>query len=400
MEPDLLVEENKMKSKILLVFALFIFAVAAAIAQPSPTIPVNCTLGQSLNATLSKLPKQVPITVLVKGTCTEYVTINGFTNLTLIGVPGAALQQPSTTPGGGVPVYGVLIEASRSITIDGFAIHSRPSALGAIAIGRNSTDVQLRNLTLDGAATFGFFLYEESQVSLARVTVVDPGYSAVGVLDLSDVHIESGLFESSTGAGYHVGLEVDTGHVTIQSSTIRNMQIGINVNTKGEVDIQSFNSYYPISLPNDVVIDNPAGTNYAGVKLSAGSHLNLGNTKLRIPNAAQPWSAAVWVSDGSTLSDQAGNLAISGSQGQGILVTNNSHATLVGSSVTGGSHGGLVVANLSSVSIGSGNQTLFGGNVTDVFCDSRSLITGSANFAGVPITNCGNVLSGDTEPLP
>jgi len=391
-----------MKYKILLVLVLCAFFVAPIFADFGP-ITVNCAEGQSLNGTLSKLNKLVPTTVFVKGTCTEYVTINGFTGLTLIGRPGAALQQPSTSPTNGLGIHHILIEASQRITIDGFAVHSNSSALGAIGIGRNSVDVQLRDLTLDGAATFGFFLYEESQVSLARVTVDDPGYSAVGVFDLSDVHIESSMFESSTGAGYHVGLEVDTGHVTIQSSTIRNMQIGINVNTKGEVDIQSFNSYYPISLPNDVVIDNPGGTNYEGVKLTAGSHLNLGNTKLRIPNAAQPGSAesaAVWVSDGSTLSDQAGNLAISGSQGQGILVTNNSHATLVGSSVTGGSHGGLVVANLSSVSIGSGNQTLFGGNVTDVFCDSRSLITGSANFAGVPITNCGNLLSGDTVPLP
>jgi hypothetical protein len=129
----------KVKSKkILLVLALCAYAATAVVAYPSPTIPVNCTLGQSLNATLSKLPKQVPITALGKGTCTEYVTINGFTDLTLVGLPGATLQQPSTTPGGGVPIYVVLIEASRSITIDGFAIHSNPSALGAIAIGRNS----------------------------------------------------------------------------------------------------------------------------------------------------------------------------------------------------------------------------------------------------------------------
>jgi hypothetical protein len=102
------------------------------------------------------------------------------------------------------------------------------------------------------------------------------------------------------------------------------------------------------------------------------------------------------------VSDGNGNLVISGSLGQGILVSNNSHATLAGSSVTGGGHGGLVVANLStvSISIGAGNQTLFGGNVTDVFCDSLSLVAGAANFAGVPIVNCGNLLTGDTEPLP
>jgi hypothetical protein len=391
-----------MKYKILLVMALCAFFVSPIFAD-FDSISVNCAIGQSLNGTLSRLNKRVPATVFVKGTCTEYVTINGFTGLTLVGLPGAALQQPSTNPSNGLGVYLLLIEASRSITIDGFAIHSRPSALGAIAIGRNSIDVQLRALTLDGAATFGFFIYEKSQVSLARVTVSDPGYAPVGVFDLSDVHIESSLLESSTGGPYQAGIEVDTGHVTVQSTTIHNMHVGINLNNKGEVDIQGFNSYYPITLPNDVVIESPAGTNSQGVKLAGGSHFNLGDTKLRITNAGQSCggnSAALWVSDGSTLSDQSGNLIISSSQGQGIFVSNNSHATLVGSSVTGGGHGGLVVANLSTVSIGAGNQTLFGGNVTDVFCDSRSIITGGANFAGVPITNCSNLLPGDTAPLP
>ena len=177
-----------------------------------------------------------------------------------------------------------------------------------------------------------------------------------------------------------------------------------SINNKGEVDIQSFNSYYPMTLPTDVIIENPAGTSQQGVKLTGGSHLNLGDAKLRITNAGQPYggnSAAIWVTDNSTLSDGGGNLVISGSKGQGLLVSNNSHASLGGSSITGGNHGGLVVANLSSVSLlSNGFQTLFGGNATDVFCDSNSVITGTARFAGVPITNCANLLVGDTVPLP
>jgi len=245
---------------------------------------------------------------------------------------------------------------------------------------------------------------EESQVSLARVTARDPGFAGAGIYDVSDVHIESCLFESTTGSGFHEGLNIGSGHVTIQSSTIRNMQVAIDTNKSGMIDIQSFNTYYPIATPNDVVIENPAGTNFQGVKLEGGSQLNMGDTKLRITNAGQPWggnSAGVWVSDGSTLSDLGGNLRVSGSQGQGVFVSNNSHASLAGSSITGSTHGGLVVANLSTVAIEQGSAlTLLGGNVTDVFCDSRSVVTGAANFAGVPTVNCGNLLAGDTEPLP
>jgi hypothetical protein len=48
-----------MKCKILLVFALCAFAVTPAFAQYVPTFTVNCTLGQSLNATLSRLNKLI-----------------------------------------------------------------------------------------------------------------------------------------------------------------------------------------------------------------------------------------------------------------------------------------------------------------------------------------------------
>jgi hypothetical protein len=378
--------------------------VSSASAEIMPTIVVNCNVGQSLNGVLSKLNKQLPITIIVQGTCTEYVLISGFEGLTLKGAPGAALRQPNTNPGNGLAIQVLSVLASRSVTVDSLAIHSGSSALADVGIGQNSMDIRLRNSTLDGTGVFGVIVSEESQVSLARVTTRDVGFAGVGVFDVSDVHIESCLFESTTGSGFHEGLTIGSGHVTIQSSTIRNMQVAVDANKSGMIDIQSFNTYYPISTSNDVVIDNAAGTNVQGVKLAGGAQLNVGDTKLRITNAGQPWggnSAAVWVSDGSTLSDGGGNLVVSGSQGQGVFVSNNSHASLSGSNITGSNHGGLVVANLSTISIEPGNTlTLVGGNAMDVFCDSKSVITGAANFAGVPTVNCSNLLAGDTEPIP
>src|SRR5437879_2899690 len=85
-------------------------------------VVVNCDQGQSLNRTLSRMDNDSPATVLVKGTCTEFVQVNGFEGLTLKGLPGATLQQPSKDPGNGLVMDVLLIEASRSITIDGFAI--------------------------------------------------------------------------------------------------------------------------------------------------------------------------------------------------------------------------------------------------------------------------------------
>jgi hypothetical protein len=341
---------------------------------------------------------------LVSGTCTEFVQVNGFEGLTLKGAPGAALQQPATTPSNGLGVWVLSIGASQSVTVDGLAIHSGASALGGIGIGQNSSDVRLRNLTIDGPASFGIEIFEGSQVSLARVTARDPGFATLAALDLSDVHIESSLFENSTGATFNEGLFVGTGHVTIQNSTIRNMAVGIDIGNTGIVDIQSFNTYFPVSTPHDVIIENPAGTNSYGASVHGGSSLNLGDTKLRITNPGQPFggnTGGVYVSDGGTLNAGA-NLVVLGSQGQGVFVSNNSHASLAGSSITGSGHGGLVVANLSTVAVATGTNpsTKISGNGTDLFCDSRSLITGGGNIANATIVQCGNLLAGDTVPLP
>ncbi len=368
------------------------------------TTVVNCDQGQSINRTLAKMNKAEPTTVLVKGTCTEFVRVDGFQGLTLKGLPGATLQQPSKDPSNGLAIHVLLIEASRSVTIDGFAIHSGPSALGDIGIGRNSIDVQLRNLTIDGPSAFGIFVFESSQASLARVTARDPGYATVGVVDISDVHIESCLFENSTGALWHAGLAVISGHVTMQTTTIRNMQVGIDISRSGSVDIQSFNSYYPITTPTDVVIENPTGTNFYGVSVGSGSLLNLGDTKLRITNPGQSWggnTAGVLVSDGGTLNAGA-NLTVSASQGHGVFVSNSSHASIAGSSITGSAHGGLLALNMSTIAVGTGTNPLteITGNGMDLVCDSRSLITGGANILGAATVQCANLLTGDTDPIP
>ena len=370
-------------------------------AQADPIV-VNCDQGQSLNRALARINKATPATVLVNGTCTEYVRIRGLDGLTLKGSEGATLLQPSAVPGNGLAIHVLSIDASRSITVSGLAVRSLSTGLAGIEIGQNSQDVRIRNLTIDGEAAFGIIVIESSQVSLARVKVRDPGFATVGVYDVSDVHIEDCLFAQSTGAGWHEGLAVGSGHVTIQRTTIRNMQVGFDITKSGSIDVQSFNSYYPVSEPTDVIIESPAGTTFWGVFVGSGSLLNIGDTKLRITNPAQSWgwnTAGVWVSGGTL--DAGPNLVVSGSQGQGVLVSGNSHARLAGSSITGSAHGGLVAVNLSTIAVETSNPlTQISGNGTDLFCDSKSLINGSTNVANATTVQCGNLLPGDYENLP
>ena len=336
---------------------------SAAFAQGGQSITVNCDNGDSLNGKLAKLNKQAPHTVIVQGTCTEFVSVNGFEGLTLRGQAGATIQQPATNPQNNS--YVLSITGSRGINVFGLSVSSLPSIFSGIGIGKGSSQVQLQNVSVTGS--WGIVVYEESQVWLVQVNVtINSGYAAVSAFDKSDVHIAGGLLQRPADGNFYAGL-VDT------------------------------------TQPVDVMIDNPSGTNTNGAIVTDGSSLNLGSARLRIRNAGQSWggtSGAVFVTNNSTLNAGA-SLIITNSQGQGVIVTNNSHATFGGSSITGGQHGGLVAANLSTIDIQQGSAlTLVGGNRPDLFCDASSYVTGTANLSGVPTSGCANQLLSNYSSLP
>lgn len=379
--------------------AALLFSATPAFAGQTRT--VNCDAGQSLTLTLATLVKFLPATVTVKGTCTEYVLVDGFNDLTLVGAPGATLQQPSEPPSP-ASAFVLSIEASRSVTVAGLAFRSLPSVLSSIGIGGGSNEVLVRDVTTDGSG--GIFVYEASQVRLVRVTVnITSNYAAIWAVDKSDVHIVDGLLQRPANSNFNAGIFASSGHVTMQGMTIRDMQQSINIDSSGDVDLVNFE---PAAAGIDVIVDNPSGTNFNGALVSDSSSLNLGSARLRISDAGQPYggdTGAVFITNGSTLNANA-NLVVSNSKGQGVIVSNDSHARLSGSSITGGAHGGLVVTNLSTASVDFnffGNpSTTITANGTDVFCDSKSRITGGANIANAITVNCSSLLPGSYENLP
>ena len=385
-------------------FALATLLLSATSAFADQTRTVNCGQGQSLNLTLATLVKFLPATITVQGTCTEYVLVQGFNDLTLIGAPGATLQQPNTPPPP-IPSFVLSIKASSRVTVTGLAVRSLPSVTSSIGIGGGSNQIRLQDVATDGSN--GISVYELSQVWLVRATVnATSGFAGIAAFDKSDVHIVDGLIEHPANSNFNSGLFVGSAHVTMQGMTIRDMQHGINIGSSGSVDLVDFDPTGGI----DVIIDNRSGTNFHGAFVTDGSSLNLSSAALRINNAGQPYggdTGAVFVSNGSTLDagpSASPSLVITNSRGQGVIVSNDSHAQLAGSSITGGAHGGLVVTNLSTASVAfnfAGNPvTTITGNGTDVFCDSQSRVTGGSNIANANTVSCNNLLPGSYENLP
>src|SRR6202007_118232 len=96
--------------------------------------------GQSLNGTLAKMSKFTPATITIKGTCTEFVLVQGFDGLTLSGVQGATLQKPATNPQSNS--YVLSIRASRSVTVSGLTVRSDSSIFSSIGISSGSTTLR------------------------------------------------------------------------------------------------------------------------------------------------------------------------------------------------------------------------------------------------------------------
>jgi hypothetical protein len=214
--------------KVSLGFLLLAGSASAALAEPSIPVRVNCDNGDSLNDALSRLNKRLPATISVSGTCTEFVLVVGFENISLNGLPGAALMQPSTGAGNNV----LFIGSSRSVTVSGFSIQA--STVSAVAIGHGSSDIRLLNLNVQGGSVL---IFEHSQVLLSHVVGQDTGYTPLGIYDSSDVHVEHCLFQDTTGTPWHVGMAVGASHVTMFDTTIRNMQQGIVANSGSIIDL-------------------------------------------------------------------------------------------------------------------------------------------------------------------
>jgi len=383
---------TKVQREILFLLALVCAVAKADASTPSNLVNVDCNQGQSLSQALAKLDKHTPTTVSVNGTCTESVQVVGFEDLTLQGLPGATLMQPSTS--GNSPLT---ILSSRSVLVINFSVQGTTAS--AIGIGHGSSDIRLRELNITGGGP-GITVFENSQVSIAYVKAQTSGYAILAIYDSSDVHFEHSQLVS-TGA-WTEGIQIGASHITMYDVTISDSLVGILAFSGSIVDMWYYGTYYKQGNSTDITILNPAGTNNNGVQVDEGSSLNVGS-RLVIDKAGQTWggtTGAVLVSNGSNMNASGGNLLITASHGQGVVAMNNSHATISGT-IQGSAHGGLVATNLSSIDVATANSlTMVGANSVDLSCDGNSWITGTGNIAGTLKTQCANLVTTETPALP
>ena len=363
---------------------------------------VDCSKGDSINAELAKLDRTGPNMLEVTGSCAEDIVIDGFDDLTLVAKSGAALNPASATS-----KMILLVNSSRKVVVDGFAINIPAPAPGAaatwVAEFNGSVGCVMKNLAVTGGG--GIRLQRSSYVSILDSTLHDVG---IGVIagnacnaDIRGVTIDNTQTPAPRG---QIGIAVFGGSTAFaEGVTISGFNQGV---TSGGNFAVLGPGFFDTARP--VVIQG----NRVGLSIGNGGLANLSGPTTITGNGQlnNDLSGGVVVSNGALQLTaplpQAGTTGIDNNVTQGVLVMNNGTAQINGAvSISNNGYNGVVAINGGIVGFGGignppGFPTVTQNFARDIYCDGRSLVTGSNFPVGAAHRECANQLPFAAGPIP
>ncbi len=177
-----------MQKKHILGVTVALLLAAPIFSAQAALVSVDCSKkGTTLTAALAKLTKSVANTVTISGTCTEDVSVSGYTGLTLIGNPGANITG-TLTPSGGTTLT---VNGGSTITVRSLTINGGPSAF---ATGVSCTDRSLcafDNVVIQGGGPgqTGLSLQNQSSADILGATIIRNNDTGLGVFGASTVNM-------------------------------------------------------------------------------------------------------------------------------------------------------------------------------------------------------------------
>jgi hypothetical protein len=344
---------------------LVVLGSLAVLDAEAATVNVNCDQGQTINTALAQLKRHGPNSVNVRGTCTEWIDIRNFDQLTLKGRPGAVIALPSTPrPTPNTAVFQVF--NSRDVVIRDLTLQQGLLIVNCGECRVEGSTVQRVTLVSGGANTLTF---------LRDVFQSNGSYAAFASYDNSHSNIGDCTLEPGDGGGAWWGIQMAAGSVVhIAGTTIRGFGNGIGVSTGA--DLQVFGSFPGSGPDRTVVIENNW---YRGIDVSGGSTAGIGEFA-RIEN------------NGDGLGGRVGVMVREGSY---VGIT----GTASGARIAGTAGNGLAALSNSTVTV-SAPIEIAGSQAQDVFCDPTAVINGGSNITGATKVTCPNLNSGMEYPLP
>ncbi|HJQ35914.1 MAG TPA: right-handed parallel beta-helix repeat-containing protein [Thermoanaerobaculia bacterium] len=363
---------------------------------------VDCSKGDSINSELAKLSKTGPNVLTVSGSCAEDVVIEGFDDLTLVAAPGASLN-PASASSKSV----LLVNSSRRVTVEGFAINIPAPAPGSpvpwVAEFNGSFGCVLKNLSVTGGG--GIRLQRTSYVSITDSTLHDVLIAIIVGnacnADIRGVTIDNTLAPAPRG---QIGIAVFEGSTAFaEGVTISGFNQGVLTGgTFAVLGPGFFDATRPV-----VIQGNRTGiaVNSGGLASLSGPITISGNGQLN-----NDLTGGVVVNHGTLAVTgalpQTGLTQIDNNMTQGVLIMNSGSAQITGPvSISHNGYNGVVAVTKGIVGFGGiGNPFTFPtvtlNTARDIFCDSRSLVTGSNNVTGAAHRECADQIPGMVPFIP
>jgi parallel beta-helix repeat protein len=181
----------------------FLFATLPGIALADrDSVIVDCARGRSIQDALAKKNPDRPLEVVIRGACTEDVTIRR-DDVTLAGDGGSI--------SGGVTVNG-----ARRVVITGLTI-TNPAGDGVIVTNGGSADIS--NNHIDDNAGYGIFLRHASFAIVNNNTMLRNGIINPTTIDASGIGVSLGSMVR--GLQNQIGENANTGIEVFDNSTYR-----------------------------------------------------------------------------------------------------------------------------------------------------------------------------------
>ncbi|MDD5543123.1 MAG: right-handed parallel beta-helix repeat-containing protein [Acidobacteriia bacterium] len=256
---------------VVLLALLFITASCGIVWAAEVSVDCNSKhkKSNSIAETLAQLNKAEENIVHVSGTCNEYVLIDSFRRLSLLGDPGATINVP------GAPDEDDALDIYNSgyITISGFTING---ALGEGVVCAASKQCDFINNTIQGAIGHGVSFWGGSGGYLDAVTIQDNGFSGVVIgrgsraqIRNTTIRNNAGGINVATGSGLYLEKPPTGEIVTIENNRINNSGLLVDQNSTAAI---SPGSTIINSVGQGVVVKNGSVLTIAGnITINAGT---------------------------------------------------------------------------------------------------------------------------------
>lgn len=265
---------------------------------------------KTITAALAQLDKRVENTIRVSGTCTEWVRIGNFENLTLTANKEASISAPTTPPPEGYPDL-LFVYGSGTVIVKGFTINGREIDEACVACTQTRY-CSLENNAIQGAQT------------------------GVGASSNTNLYLVDDTIQDNTDAGVAIGREVSA---TLFGNTIQQNGYGVVANHASTLTFSPGAAGVPTTIQDNT---------YDGVAADLNSTVVLWPGSAKISSNGEAAGISLW--GGSVLRVGQNNEIAGGLSA--VVIGHLSLATFASPNILTGS--GLVVVCEGKYSVAAG----------------------------------------------